>query len=122
TARCFVRSATGPRRTVRTSRACRKRIVSARRTPEFVSEVARCSEAVARHSNARSPEKLCGGQPMTDTTRKPLDEATLKAQRESWARGMAPCEHGVADWEECAECRNAVTARKEAKAAFDPAA
>lgn len=28
-----------------------------------------------------------------------------QAQRESWARAMAPCEHGIADWEECEQCR-----------------
>jgi hypothetical protein len=30
-----------------------------------------------------------------------------EAQRQSWARGMAPCEHGVADWETCPDCRGA---------------
>ena len=28
-----------------------------------------------------------------------------RKQRESWARGMAPCEHGDPDWETCPECR-----------------
>lgn len=28
-----------------------------------------------------------------------------RQQRESWARSMAPCEHGVSDWEDCPECR-----------------
>lgn len=28
----------------------------------------------------------------------------LEAQRESFARGMGPCEHGVLDFEDCAEC------------------
>lgn len=32
-------------------------------------------------------------------------EAMWKAQRESWVRGMAPCEHGIADWETCPDCR-----------------
>lgn len=33
-------------------------------------------------------------------------EAMYDAQRESFARGMAtPCEHGVLDFEQCAECR-----------------
>ena len=27
-----------------------------------------------------------------------------QAQRESWARGMAPCEHGDPDWETCPKC------------------
>ena len=31
--------------------------------------------------------------------------AMHRAQRESWVRAMAPCEHGVADFEECARCR-----------------
>lgn len=29
----------------------------------------------------------------------------IQAQRESWARAMAPCEHGVRDWEDCQDCR-----------------
>jgi hypothetical protein len=32
--------------------------------------------------------------------------AMIEAQRQSWVRGMAPCEHGVADWEDCGECRS----------------
>jgi hypothetical protein len=35
-------------------------------------------------------------------------EAMHKAQAESWARSMAPCEHGVRDWETCPQCRVAV--------------
>lgn len=37
--------------------------------------------------------------------RKALEVAERRAQRESWIRGMAPCEHGMADLEECIECR-----------------
>jgi hypothetical protein len=33
-------------------------------------------------------------------------EAMHKAQRESFARAMAPCEHGVADFEDCPDCRS----------------
>jgi len=33
--------------------------------------------------------------------------AMIEAQRQSWLRGMAPCEHGVADWEDCPDCRKA---------------
>jgi len=29
----------------------------------------------------------------------------LQAQRESFARGMGPCEHGVYDFETCPDCR-----------------
>lgn len=29
----------------------------------------------------------------------------IQAQKESFARGMAPCEHGVRDFEECKQCR-----------------
>lgn len=32
-------------------------------------------------------------------------EAMWKAQRESFVRGMAPCEHGIADFEDCPDCR-----------------
>lgn len=31
--------------------------------------------------------------------------AMRQAQRESWIRAFAPCEHGVRDWETCPECR-----------------
>jgi cytochrome c2 len=33
--------------------------------------------------------------------------AMVEAQRQSFARAMAPCEHGVADFEDCAQCRTA---------------
>ena len=44
----------------------------------------------------------------------PVDRAELErleliAQRESWIRAMAPCEHGVADFEQCSQCRNPTT-------------
>lgn len=29
-----------------------------------------------------------------------------RMQAESFARAFAPCEHGISDWEECADCRN----------------
>ena len=35
--------------------------------------------------------------------------AMVEAQRQSWLRGMAPCEHGVADWEDCPDCRKPLT-------------
>lgn len=31
--------------------------------------------------------------------------AMEKAQRESFMRGMGPCEHGILDFEDCEECR-----------------
>ena len=33
-------------------------------------------------------------------------EEMLWAQRESFVRAMGPCEHGVKNWETCAECKN----------------
>lgn len=36
-------------------------------------------------------------------------KAMLDAQRESWARAMAPCEHGIRDWEDCPDCRREAT-------------
>jgi hypothetical protein len=27
-----------------------------------------------------------------------------RLQKESWIRGMAPCEHGIRDWETCPDC------------------
>jgi|GEM_PF-2639491 hypothetical protein len=32
-------------------------------------------------------------------------QAMWEAQRQSWLRSMAPCEHGVRDWETCPDCR-----------------
>jgi hypothetical protein len=42
---------------------------------------------------------------MKPEDRAELERLELQAQRESWVRAMAPCEHGIADFEECAECR-----------------
>lgn len=42
---------------------------------------------------------------MSAADRAELERLELQAQRESWMRGMAPCEHGVADFEDCAQCR-----------------
>jgi hypothetical protein len=42
---------------------------------------------------------------MSPEQRAKLEADELAAQRESWIRAMAPCEHGVADWETCAQCR-----------------
>ena len=33
-------------------------------------------------------------------------EAMHQAQRESFVRAMQPCEHGVADFEQCPDCRS----------------
>jgi len=42
---------------------------------------------------------------MTDEQR----AAMWKAQRESYIRGMTtPCEHGVLDFEQCGDCRQAI--------------
>lgn len=35
-----------------------------------------------------------------------MSEEEHKAQRESYARAMEPCEHGVLDFEDCPKCRN----------------
>lgn len=44
---------------------------------------------------------------MTPAERHAHDEA----QRQSWLRGMAPCEHGVRDWEDCLQCREKALAK-----------
>jgi hypothetical protein len=31
-------------------------------------------------------------------------QAMLEAQRQSWLRGMKPCEHGKIDFEQCPQC------------------
>jgi hypothetical protein len=38
----------------------------------------------------------------------------IGAQRQSWIRGMAPCEHGDADWETCPDCWAEYRERKDA--------
>jgi len=50
---------------------------------------ARVAKAVAAY-NALSPEEKA---------------AHDEAQRQSWVRGMGPCEHGVYDFETCPQCR-----------------
>jgi len=48
---------------------------------------------------------------MTPEQRKAHDEA----QRASFVRGMTtPCEHGVLDFEQCAECRAALNEARDA--------
>lgn len=42
---------------------------------------------------------------LTPTERAVLEYAERKAQRESWQRAFAPCEHGDPDWETCPQCR-----------------
>lgn len=39
--------------------------------------------------------------------------AMIREQAKSWARGMAPCEHGVRDWETCPDCRAEATQKEE---------
>lgn len=34
-----------------------------------------------------------------------MTDAEKEEQRQSWARSMAPCEHGRRDWEQCPDCR-----------------
>ena len=40
--------------------------------------------------------------------------AMWKAQRESWVRAFAPCEHGDYDWETCPECLSGYAKRRSA--------
>jgi len=35
-----------------------------------------------------------------------------EVQRRSWVRGMAPCKHGIRDWETCPLCRGFYTEPK----------
>lgn len=60
-----------------------------------MSEIKQMLDDIERKRAAMPPEE-----------RAKLEADELQAQRESWVRGMAPCEHGVADWEECEQCRN----------------
>lgn len=41
---------------------------------------------------------------MPPAERAELERRELAAQRESWVRGMGPCEHGNLDWEQCPDC------------------
>lgn len=43
---------------------------------------------------------------MPPEERAELERKELIAQRESFVRAMAPCEHGNADWETCEQCRH----------------
>ena len=40
-----------------------------------------------------------------DALRPEQQRAHREAQAASYARSLAPCEHGVADFEQCPECR-----------------
>lgn len=42
-----------------------------------------------------------------------MTPAEREAQRESFARAMAPCEHGHRDWETCPACRALSRNKKE---------
>lgn len=35
-----------------------------------------------------------------------IEREEMAAQRESWIRAMAPCGHGMADFEDCQACRH----------------
>jgi hypothetical protein len=37
-----------------------------------------------------------------------LEREERAAQRESWSRAEAPCEHGDPDWDTCPKCRQAL--------------
>lgn len=37
-----------------------------------------------------------------------MTPAELREQAESFARGMSPCEHGIADFEDCQKCREKI--------------
>jgi hypothetical protein len=50
---------------------------------------------------------------MLPEDRAALERDELAAQRESWIRAMAPCEHGAADFEDCVECRGQALATPE---------
>lgn len=41
-----------------------------------------------------------------DTATPEEKAAMYEAQRQSWIRAMAPCEHGDPDWESCPDCMN----------------
>lgn len=34
-----------------------------------------------------------------------MTDAEIEAQRQSWVRAFAPCEHGYSDFETCPHCR-----------------
>lgn len=62
-------------------------------------EVAHLAQQLGRQPNLYELIEAARDYKMTD--------AEIAAQRESWARGMSACEHGVLDFEDCAECRGA---------------
>lgn len=42
---------------------------------------------------------------MPPAERAALEAREIEAQRQSFIRAMAPCEHGDPDWETCPQCR-----------------
>ena len=58
------------------------------------SEIQQMLDKIRRERDAMPPAK-----------REKLERRERQAQRESWVRAMAPCEHGIIDWENCVQCR-----------------
>lgn len=50
-------------------------------------------------------EALRQAREMVDAMAPEQYKAMIDAQRESFIRAMAPCEHGELDFEQCGECR-----------------
>lgn len=68
------------------------------------------SGATTWHDRVRNLRNALGRRPTIDELLTAsqvhiLTPEEVQAQRESWARGMAPCEHGVFDFEDCPLCR-----------------
>lgn len=57
---------------------------------------------------ARSKERVAAMSPVEYA-------AMIEAQRQSWVRAMAPCEHGIRDWEDCPDCRRAALSQHQEK-------
>jgi len=51
------------------------------------------------------------GEMLAEAIDHTMTPAEIEAQRQSYMRAMAPCEHGVADFEECPQCMPGRTAR-----------
>ncbi len=59
-----------------------------------------------RELERREGRRLTLGELMREAAKHQMSEREVKAQRESWVRGMsARCEHGWVDYEQCPQCR-----------------
>lgn len=67
--------------------------------------ISREESAVTKKIRARMAEIEAYRASLPPEERERIEREEMRTQRESWIRGMAPCEHGDPDWETCPKCR-----------------